>query len=318
MSPAPSTLLPYTKLSGDTRRRQLELDGWRFFSRYYRKVPHLHASDSVSDIVIHYENLSHHGHPAICDALASDQRCDITAVWEDLRNIADDFAEQRQAEGGTQLFYLARSGRLSRPDLLRAYQEFARNHPSVSVNGIDVVIDPGLIQSVLRQLPDLNEGYCAPSQGDYHERNIFTNGYIVDFEAAGWNLIATDIATFVWHTLYAGSHFGPRYADWSPADDKVAAQATPVPQLRYAYGKVSVEISPARKQLLQTFVDSYLTQISSDLYDESDVRTALAFRLLSMFHPEAMTADDQVLVFALANLHFGTSKPLAALLAKLA
>ena len=96
--------------------------------------------------------------------------------------------------------------------------------------------------------------YVIPSQGDLHDMNIFQNGYVVDFEAAGWNRLSTDLATFIHHILVGGNYFGPIYAKWAEA-----MKLPPSNQVKnIGNNAFQVKLSTARKILIKDYMRFYI------------------------------------------------------------
>jgi hypothetical protein len=294
----------YIKTILDLERQQAELAGWQFFARYYDKIPAIVHSAGNHSLDVMYEDVSSDGSVVLTTALACDEPVELEPLFSQLAEITNAHAHYRQSEAGTQRFYLDRVERLDLHHLVVAYADFARKRSTIAINGQPTTIDPDLLRNVISEISMLSEGLCAPSQGDYHERNIFCNGYIIDFEAAGWNLVSTDIATFVWHTLFAGSYFGPQYADWSTSADKLAFAAEPSKQLNYEHGDISLQPSRARVELLDSFSSAFVDKIDLQKADRRQISVAIAFRLLSMFKPAEMSVADRHMVFGLANYFF--------------
>lgn len=289
-----------------------EVEGYNFFSKYYQKIPAMIKTEISDDgYRVYYEKVSTKGVHLLTDSLNSNSISDIEPLLKELVEIANKHACSRIAGGGTNLFYKNRIDRLLDKDLVNRYSKFVNNYSTVSVNSISCVVNPDLLKKLYELILRISNGTCIPSQGDLHERNVFTNGYIIDFEAGGWNLASTDLSTFLHHTLFAGSYFGPKYARWSTIEDRKALELQP-PQLILNNSNVDVRLSPARSAIIEQYFDGYLKKLTFlDQFIVNEVSYLIAYRLLTVFDPCKMTSTDSDIIFILANYFHNSPDPLA-------
>lgn len=142
-----------------------------------------------------------------------------------------------------------------------------------------------------------------------------TNQYLLDFEGSGWNLLASDIATTVWHTIFAGAYFGPKYAKWKSAEDTYSFQKDPK-QLELAARSVQLHLAANRQRLLNDYVETYIDRLDVRPSD-NDICTGIAFRLLTVFPVSNMDTTDRAITFTLANFFMDPSAGLAEKLSQL-
>ena len=157
--------------------------------------------------------------------------------------------------------------------------------------------------------------YVIPSQGDLHDMNIFQNGYVVDFEAAGWNRLSTDLATFIHHILVGGNYFGPKYAKWAEAM-KLPPPSNQVKNI--GNNAIQVKLSTARKILIKDYMRFYIGELDPDTISALDKEFSymLAFRLLTVFNVTIMAQEDLETIFILMN-YFVSEETLDQKLARL-
>jgi len=293
----------FKKVYSNRSLYERELNGYLFTNKYWQNAPKLLSStDDAGIFSLVYEDirLNEAKPQLITDLLA----CNIPVQnWDEILslylNVTKNYSKRKKAGGGTQLFYLDRLGNLNQ-QLHDDYKRICSSGGSYVVNGKTVILSEDLINNVLKNVSGLTNGLCIPSQGDFHERNIFSDGTVIDFEGAGWNLLATDIATFLWHSFFAGNHFGPSYATWSTAQDK-NKHSNEEQQVYINNQNVNVELSSARHKMINDYVDKYLLNINLDSNDAQAVSAAIAFRLLSMFSVPKMKLLDRKIVYILAN-----------------
>jgi hypothetical protein len=282
-----------------------EVAGYMFYAKYGHTVPSLlgHSTRTGDCSVAFSDVRNDSAHTTISELLASGiYPTHFQNLLKSLAAVHGANITARQASGGTEMFYLRRLARLDEPKLQQIYENFCSDHPHVFVNDHRITLDPKLLTGVRQAIATMQTGVAVPSQGDFHERNIFSNGCMVDFEAAGWNLLATDIATFIWHTAFAGNYFAPKYADWSDGTlDKYYAQT---PQICAGENTVQIALDSARKQMIRDYFENYLNTLSTNELLSVDACNAIAYRLLIMFQPQNMPAADRLKVFALANYFF--------------
>jgi len=248
---------------------------------------------------IHFQRTNLSGAELVANCLYEDKPVNLIPCFKKLANIHKKNMNSRQSAGGTEIFYLNRRERLS-PKLENLYQEFLKRHEQYRVGGLKVSLNPLLIDKLHKDVSAFVYGYCVPSQGDFHERNIFTNGFLVDFEGAGWNMLAGDIATFLWHSLFVGNYFGPKYARWSLPADKKWLDETPS-QLGLINNTFILKLSAVRRTMVQDYLVSYLSEFELDEYSQTQISNAIAFRLLTVFPVGEMDSTDQKITFILAN-----------------
>jgi thiamine kinase-like enzyme len=279
-----------------------EYDGYRFFAPYYFLLPRLIGTD-FTDQKLTYEAVDHNS-KMIATALDNHELVEVKENFKALAALANKYAYERPSEGGTHKFFMNRRQRLDTAETL--YQAWSAKNPRIVVQNSEVLVDPALIKNIRQQIAAFEYGICIPSQGDIHERNMFTNGTIVDFEAAGWNLLATDIATFLWHTLFAGNYFGPRYAKWATDDDRQKASLVPVIVID-ANDTITVTISPERANLTRQYLDYYIDALPLDQKIVTDISAAMSMRLLTTFPVQNMSEEDRHATFGLVNYIMSTN-----------
>lgn len=285
---------------------EMELQGYYFMRQHFGVpfTPMLLDVQKGEEWTLTYENIRHtRQSQPITDGL--DAEIDLSA-WEvtlrAMRDIQLPKAKVRQPDrhSGSRRFFIDRLQRVT-PAMMEDYAGVAAASPEFQVNGLVVRLDPRLLIDLPARVDKMTEGLCVPSQGDYHERNIFTDGALVDFEGAGWNLAATDIANFIHHTLCGGNHFGPRYALWATQDHKMRLDSD-FRQLEWHEGAIRLRLKPARRVALQAYIQSYVRTGDFDDAVLSQVSTALAVRFLTLFSVMDMSEADRKLVYIFANL----------------
>lgn len=278
-----------------------EINGYEFFSSFYTKVPKLLESNDTGELCVVYEKIDSAHNKRVTDMLYINQIVYLRQNFTKLSSIANAYHKKRASTGGTQIFYIDRVGGLTNRQIITDYAGYLSSFQTQVINGRKVFADKDILIQLKQQITSFHHGICIPSQGDIHERNIFTDGCIVDFEGSGWNHVATDLATFLWHTIFAGSHFGPQYARWSTTVDKKLFKEQKT-QFISDGKEIIVRLSYARKDLLSQYLNTYLDSL--DFLDDQilcDTSNAIAFRLVSTFSPLAMNDSDRMMTFALAN-----------------
>lgn len=287
-----------------------ETKGYEFFAPFYAKVPKILERSDEDKPSITYEKVNPARGRLVADMLYDGNLVDLREVFASLASIANKEYQKRVSTGGTRVFYIERTGSLADRQMTDRYAEYLRSSPLLTINRQSVPASKDLLQCLREQINGFQDGICIPSQGDLHERNIFTNGYIIDFEGAGWNHAATDLATFLWHTMFAGNYFGPQYAKWSTTVDKKRHREQK-PQITSDNHEITIELSQARSHLLSQYLDAYMNSLIF-LDDQllSDVCKSIAFRLVSTFSPLAMNIKDRVAAFTLANFFYDSDSNL--------
>ena len=291
----------FIKNFGSEANYQQELDGHAFLAEYTDRIPKIISTKfEPGNFAITYEQVIGPGVQMVSDAINTHEDVDLSALLTDMATVTRDHAGTRQAGGGTRLFYLDRLPRLDTPDIRVIHKGLMQNGILPRIDNSQESLRGSLLDDVAAQVSTFNIGLCVPSLGDFHERNVFTNGILVDFEGAGWNHVATDVATFIWHTLFVGNYLGPKYAKWSVDKDKDWLRTTP-PQLYVTDGVVHLEISAGRRKLLKDYLRLCFNPIAGGMVSDKDVLFAMAFRLLTVFPVNEMSNDDQRIVFAISN-----------------
>lgn len=287
--------LVYTKTFDCAELANRELLGYAFFSEYFHAIPRLEKTTKSQAVA--YENRYA---TQVSEAINSGQYVLLSTTFLRLAKIAATQARIRESQGGTIMFYVERLERLD-SNLRTYYKNWARKHPSICVNDQRILTNPHLIEDTTSAVRRYTQGLCVPSQGDLHERNLLSDGTVVDFEAAGWNLLATDLATFLWHTLFAGNYFGPLYAKWSGAGD-IRQLEMREPQILTNQNNIRIHLSQTRSDFLKQYRETFMDTLQADIHSiEADIRAALVFRLLTTFPVMNMAETDRHLSFALAN-----------------
>lgn len=164
-----------------------ETKGYEFFSSYYNKTPKiLDKHDKNESCCVVYEKIDSAHKERITDMLCKNQTVDLGETFTDLSSIANKHCQKCRSTGGTQIFYIERADKLAGKQMIDIYAEYLRSSPVTIVNGRQAPIEKGLLLQLQERVRDFHRGVCIPSQGDIHERNIFTDGYIIDFEGSGW------------------------------------------------------------------------------------------------------------------------------------
>lgn len=209
--------------------------------------------------------------------------------------------------GGTKSFYINRLHMIESPQFLRQYEEFCADESLKSVNGLIVYILDDLLYAVKKYVKDMQENmnntYVIPSQGDVHDMNIFQNGYLVDFEAAGWNRLSTDISTFIHHIICGGNYFGPSYAKWAESKPNPLGRSK---EITHADGKVWVNLNTSRQRIVHDYMKYYIKGIDKNILSKinREICVMMSLRLLTVFNVAAMSPDDRNIIFILANYFF--------------
>lgn len=299
----------YKKKLESPERLHSEVAGYTFFSKYYNKIPKrtsVSGKSGASEVC--YEYLLTSKRLLLGSSITQANDVNLRDMFRSLADIVNRHAVKRFAEGGTRAYYCNRLQRLTNGELACDYMYFVDQHPEIQIGDLYFSSDPHLLEKISNKVASLQYGWCAPTHGDLHELNIFSDGHLIDFEGAGWNHIATDIATFLQHILFIGNHFGPRYAKWADDKDKQALQHQ-APQLVYDSGVVNTSISKARFDLAGQFLANYVAQINViDNTMEDQIAAAIAFRLLTVFEILSMNSMDRRLAYVLAN-YFANDKP---------
>ena len=293
----------FTKFYSDRGLYLRELKGRQFIEQYWQNVPKLLSSSECEGTfsLVYADVRFNDPKPTLVTELLGNNL--VVQNWSEILNlylyVTKNFIQHHKAGGGTQLFYIDRIGNLDKI-LRNDYKDVRSYDESYIVNGKTISLSEDLIGSVLKAIGGMRVGLCIPSQGDFHERNIYSDGTVVDFEGAGWNLLATDVATFLWHSFFVGNHFGPLYAIWSTNQDKHKLSIYRQ-QIRITDLNVSIELNSARHKFICNYVDNYLFKLNFNVKEAEAVSSAIAFRLLSMFNVPTIELPDRKLVYILAN-----------------
>lgn len=265
----------FTKRFNSLATLSQELSGYYFTKLYFKNITKIISVRTDNNIYeIDFEKIDTNSDMIVTDSLVSGIYVDLSELFLEFAEVTNRNLRICESEGGTVLFYLNRLVRL-------------RPEQSEDIMGI---------------ISNFNKGFCTPSQGDFHERNISANGYLLDYEGAGWNLLSGDIATFVWHTLFAGNYFGPRYANWSSEVEKEISKKNNTP-ITFSNGSIDLNLGEARRKLTADYIDSYLNKLSFDLsLIDRDICAAIAFRILTVFPVDNMDTQDQTISHNFVNL----------------
>jgi hypothetical protein len=279
-----------------------EIVGHTFWGQYYPYVPAIRARYERKR-QIHYDNPAKNSHRMLGDMLNDDQysKRDLVDAFQHLAYAHGRNAVLRNSTGGTTKLYLQQRKKLQSEQLQSYFSHFASRHESVTVNGVEIPVNPHMIANVRYNISALPMAVCVPSHGNLHERTLYSNGQMLHFEHAGWNALATEAATFIWHTLFVGNHFGPRYADWATEDDKHAERYNRPKAIIYDNGTLAVRINASRKHLMEDYLRFYLRKIGLSADLQGLISHAIAFRLLTAYDLEAMRASDRLALFSLAS-----------------
>ena len=202
----------------------LELKHYALIRKHY-KVPILLK---VGDNFLEYQTINV---PIVYRALDKNEHTSLLDIYKIMRDITP---VRCAPEGGTKLFYLDRAGRLD------ALPSLPTHEVTINRSGVTTTETQKMKERLLTALECLDNGFCIPSNGDFLERNIFIDGTIIDFEGVGYNSVIADAATFLFHTIFAGTYFGPKYGKWASLLTRM--NTTPKKDLAYACnGPVSRE-----------------------------------------------------------------------------
>lgn len=293
----------YIKHFDDMESLKREVRGYGFCKRYLRPfMPDLiEVKEDSLDVA--YTDISAGRQNSLGFLLDSRQDADIKDLLSELSGLANRYLKLRSSQGGTRLFFIDRRHRLHVPLVLKDYGLWSRQNIA-SFNGIGFKPNAGLFADLSAFSRDLAYGYCYPSNGDFHERNIVAPGHLIDFEGGGWNLLSTDIATFLWHTFFAGSHFGPKYAKWSTDRTRASAMGKTSQIVMEGDHRAHIRLNDTRQNLYRQFVRHFLSNIDGNKLDFDSVNTSISYRLATTFDLAAMDKKDRHLSYLLANFFY--------------
>lgn len=305
----------FTKIVHSQAALRREWEGHEFLSRYFSKVPSILAiRDTYPLPELDIARVDGGGTQIVSDALRQGRTVDVRELFTEYASVSNTHGTLRTAGGGTQLFYLNRRPMLMSKRFRASYQEYL-NLGTFRVGDIKISSRQALLDELVEHIGTFSRGYCVPSQGDLHERNIATNHYLLDFEGSGWNLLAGDIATTVWHTLFAGSYFGPKYAKWVTPEDTRYFREQPL-QLQSTDNAIYLRLTANRQHLLRDYIETYVRRLDT-IPADADICAGIAFRLLTVFPVTGMDAADRAASFSLANFFMNPRLSLAEKLARL-
>jgi hypothetical protein len=293
-----------------------ELEGYWFYSNYYRQLPNV-TTISESSHYIDYEDISSDKNTTLFSLLRnSDTNIDMRSFFLDMSQIARTYGKYSHViAGGTKKFYAQRIDRLRSNEIAKLYEKFqGQIGNQLTVNSHSFHMQTDVLNQIVGFTDSIDMTYVIPSQGDLHDMNIFQNGYIVDFEAAGWNRLSTDLATFIHHIIVGGNYFGPKYAKWAEA-----MKLPPINQVKnIGSNTVQLELSAARKSLIKDYMRYYIGELNPGTVSTLDREFSymLALRLLTVFDVTKMTQEDLEIIFILMN-YFVSEETLDKKLARL-
>jgi hypothetical protein len=272
-----------------------EVDKYCFIKSFYPNVPDMFYDNGKT--IVGYRRI---GKPTTAELLNRNEVCDLKKLFNHMCNIFNKYSKICIPDGGTKLFYVDRIERLKNIAVISEYRSFAEHQKIITINGKQIMLIPDLFEKIIRGLK-FNADICVPSQGDFHERNIFLDGTIIDFEGSGWNLVYTDVSTFIWHVFFAGNYFGNLYAKWANLFTKFGIRFNSTISVRRGFC-LQVKLNYARKKLMNEYLYCYLYKINY-LNQKSckKVSLSVAFRLLSAFNLHLMTKKDRLSSYALAS-----------------
>ncbi|QCT40941.1 hypothetical protein FBF24_03525 [Candidatus Saccharibacteria bacterium oral taxon 488] len=299
--------MTFIKNFSDIEHLELELAGYDFFRQYYKRVPSI-ISINKKGLYIEYSDLCDTGNQTLFHILRSGTGIDMSEFFKDLSNLANTMGIWSHVEaGGTKIFYINRLHMIESPQLLKQYEEFCADESLKSVNDLSVYIRNDLLYMVKKYVKDMqknmNNTYVIPSQGDVHDMNIFQNGYLVDFEAAGWNRLSTDISTFIHHIMCGGNHFGPLYAKWANPEPNPLNRSK---EITYTDGRAWIRLNTSRQRIIRDYMEYYIKGIDKSILSKinREVCVMMSLRLLTVFNVAAMSPEDRSTIFILANYFF--------------
>jgi thiamine kinase-like enzyme len=175
----------------------------------------------------------------------------------------------------------------------------SRNSNQLKLNSYSFHKNTSALSQIIKFTNNIGMTYVIPSQGDLHDMNIFQNGYVVDFEAAGWNRLSTDVATFLHHIMAGSNYFGPKYAKWAETMNVLPSEQVN----NTGNGSAHVVLNTMRKNLIKDYMHYYIDQLDPSIISRLDQEFSymLAFRLLTVYDVTNMTQEDQDIVFILVN-----------------
>ncbi len=295
----------------DDKHLAEETKGYNFFKKYYEKVPIIESIDYENN-TIDYEDVSSDSNRRLFDVLnANDSSFDMRASFFDFSCIINRYSIiSDEISGGTKKFYFDRVGMISSTRLLEIYTKSTGGHEDFTLNGIKIKPNPLILEAISSFMNEKVETLVAPLQGDFHEMNIFQNGYVIDFEGAGWNRVATDISTFLHHLIAGGNYLGLKYAKWSTPF--TANQASGI---TLKHHDISISLSAARKKLLNEYIENLLEEMNPSIIENinREIGMMLAVRLFTVYDVTKMSDDDQLITFIIANYFFTDGEIIAKL-----
>lgn len=279
-----------------TKDATSEREGYDFLSQYYSNIPK-YMGQTGSRLM--YENKSNDKITSVAEALYAGKQPSMSRVFAQYIKVSKKEAKTRRSEGGTKIFYINRLHRLT-DELEENYMEWCKANNSIQFFNIIHSTNHSLITSIRKHCKDFEYGVCVPSQGDFHERNVLTDDTVIDFEGSGWNLIATDIATLLWHTIFAGQYFGLRYAKWASKETEKHLLQQALPSIDESV--LSYSLSSARKAILSEYLEVFPSYLDEAGVDEESIKNAIIYRLFTTFEPMDMSEEDRRLTFAFATI----------------
>lgn len=304
-----------------------EVAGYNFMAGYHEgPLPQRHRVDA-DDLVIEYEHIGvSAGAQEVSELFVGSKPLPDSAfaAFEHMSETTNRYAHTNTVSrrSGSDRYFDQRLPRLESDVVMGAHADFVARYPGgVVVDGRLVPAQPDLIPRLsdrARNLFGTTEPVLVhPSQGDVHDKNILTNGYVVDFEAAGWNAVTTDASTLIFHALVAANHFGPQYARWATIDT-VNEFNNAERQLVFdeQAGELITTIDEQRFAWIDGFYEHYVANLAPGLREQlrsGVVADLIAYRLLTTFEVGRMSTADGATAFALAGLFMRDQEPQATL-----
>ena len=269
-----------------------EIANYKFVSAYYKTPKILQKGDAF----VEYETIE-----SVVLNKMLDKNCPVSLrlLYKRMLKLT---VERTNPHGGTQLFFVERLGRLSELPRQVSFEPLIINQryypPKVEIMQ--------LVGRLEHSLSYLSNSLAIPSNGDFHERNIFSDMTIVDFEGAGLNSVLADSATFIFHTLFAGTHFGPKYGKWATLKTKTMRLLKR--PLRIGRSSITTKLASNRKFLVKEYVREYLNKLPArDSEDKTKIAELVAFRLATTLHLKKMARKDLRAVVSLISLFLDKS-----------
>lgn len=190
------------------------------------------------------------------------------------------------------------------------------------VNGkqIDLSIEEQ-IEIAKQQLDPSQPRLFVLSQGDPTESNITVNGKFFDFEVAGINSLAQELAIFCCHSYLSGHYITPKYSRLSrPQDIEFANKFSELIEARgnlTENGNLTIDLKFPLPHLKKNLIDQYNSiivkplenRLSPEQQDQliAQFRSAVLMRLIGVKNILKLEEKDSLLYLGLVS-HFSEHK----------